>query len=157
MYGKLITILFVGASIGILCLVISRMDNGSHNMIHVLSEPEIREMFPCKYYPGHASSPGRIEILSKYSDSIALARLVEFEFNGFESAEIEWNAVFTLSKYLKGQGGTICSLPIRSPERNFGPGAEGRLFILFMKNMGGESLWILEPWLPESEDMASSW
>jgi hypothetical protein len=156
--SKLILALFGLVSAAALLLGVVLRDGeipGNGAVVSHLSDSQIRSMYPCSYYPGQSSGPGMIELLSKASDSVALGRVDRFDFNGFDSTEIEWEAVIRVTRHLKGQGELVYRLPIRSPERNFGPKAEGRLFLIFFKERDGEMLWALEPWLPEYEDIAS--
>lgn len=116
---------------------------------------QIRHLFPCVCYPGEASGAWAVAEMAKLSNTVALVRLESFEFGGFETPDIEWTAVFRAVRILKGEGGPVYRLPIASPERNFGPGADGRLFLLFLRRSGERLLWALEPWLPESEAIAA--
>ena len=158
MASKLVLVLFVLASAAALLLGVVLRDSeipGNGAVVSHLTDSQVRSMYPCSYYPGQSSGPGMIELLSKLSDSVALGRIDRFDFNGFDSTEIEWEAVIRVTRQLKGQGEPVYRFSIRSPERNFGPKAEGRLFLIFFKEQNGEILWALEPWLPEYEDIAS--
>jgi hypothetical protein len=127
----------------------------SHRAGRALTEREIARLFPCSYYPGQASALPMVELLARHADTVALARLDTFESGGFDKPDISWTALLRTCRTLKGRGEPVYLLPIQGPERNFGAGAEGRLFILFTRESGGELLWALEPWLPENEDIAS--
>ncbi len=119
-----------------------------------LTKEEAQQLFSCSYFPGQASPPAMVELLAEYSDIIVLARIGRFDFGGFDKPDISWTAVLRTCRHLKGKGDDVYRLPIQSPERNFGPKAEGRLFIMFIRESGGELFWALEPWLPENEDIA---
>jgi hypothetical protein len=127
---------------------------GSKEGRRPLTEEEIAQLFPCVYYPGQASAPPVVELLAEYSDTIVLARIATFDFGGFDKPDITWTAVLLTCRSLKGQGEDVYRLPIRSPERNFGPKAVGRLFIVFIRESDDGLIWALEPWLPENEDIA---
>lgn len=119
-----------------------------------LTPGEIEQLYPCSYYPGQASPPPMVELLAECSDTVVLARISRFDFGGFDRPDISWTAVLQTCRSLKGQGDTVYRLPIQSPERNFGPKAVGRLFIMFIRESGDGFIWALEPWLPENEDIA---
>jgi hypothetical protein len=120
-----------------------------------MTREEIERLFPCVYFPGQASPPGAVEVLAHYCDSAVVARIETFESAGFDRPEISWAAILRTVRVLKGECEPVYSLSIQSPQRNFGQGAQGRLFLLFLHTSGGRMLWALEPWLPENEDIAS--
>lgn len=150
-----IAVLLVLSAAAFAYVAVSQGDGTSGTKPHHLTEEEIRCLFPCVYYPGQASAPGFVGILAEHSDTVILGRIEKFEFGGFDRPDIEWYAILRVSRVLKGQGENAYRLSIQSPERNFGPSAEGRLFFLFLRRQDGRNIWALEPWLPENEDIAA--
>jgi len=150
------TAFVIAAAMGLLLCVRYWPGRGaSQRTGRALSEKETARLFPRSYFPGQASGPAMVELLTQHADTVALARLDTFEFGGFDKPDISWTAVLRTCRTLKGRSEPVYLLPIQGPERNFGPKAEGRLFIIFTHESGGELLWALEPWLPENEDIAA--
>jgi hypothetical protein len=155
--SKILLVSFVAVSAATVLLGILPR-NGAYHARNAdgaeLSDSQIRNMYPCTCYPGQLSGPGTIRLLTKASDSIALGRVSRFELSG-DGVDMKWEAVIRTSRQFKGRCDSVYNFAIRSPEQNFGSNAEGRLFLVFIKEYKGELLWTLEPWLPEYEDIAS--
>lgn len=157
MVSRIITVVFIACAVSALAVVASFPGGGKNGRRDASLTPEQAEsLYTCVYYPGQASDPETVRLLGEYSDAAVLARIESFEFGGFTSPEISWEVVLRTSHYLKGQGKPLYKLTITSPERNFGKSAEGRLFMLFVRESGGKFFWALEPWLPENENLIST-